>query len=206
METNKIITRDLFDKAYTYQSYRSMTDTLLSEGKTTGSNQSQAMVDGTKLNVTRMNRIDKTTIINDELKSELNGLKKKLIWLVITEPWCGDAAQNVPVFNVMAKVNPDMVELKYILRDENPDVMNLYLTNGGKAIPILICYDAETFQELWKWGPRPADAQKLAKELAANPEVSKDEKNKAIQLWYANDKTQTLQNEFKIFLKEINNV
>jgi hypothetical protein len=189
------VTRELLDNAYTYKSFRKMTDEVYIEGDKQCEGQSVALFEYAKLNVHRMNRLDKTIVINEELKKEIAGLERKLIWLVIAETWCGDAAQHVPVFAKMAELS-DNIELKYILRDENPDVMNLYLTNGGKAIPILICLDAETMSELGRWGPRPAPTQKLAKELASNPDVTKEEKNKKVILWYAEDKTKTIQSEF----------
>jgi len=197
------ISKEIFDKGHTYESYRKMTDELLAQGRTTGVNQSESLVAYTKVNVHRMNRLDQTIKINDDLMKEIKELKRKFSWLVITEPWCGDAAQNIPVFAKIAALS-DNIELKFILRDENPEVMNQYLTNGGKAIPILVCFDSETMEELWKWGPRPVVAQKLARELVTNPGVTKEEKNKKIIIWYTEDKTSSIQNEFLELIKSRN--
>jgi hypothetical protein len=147
-----------------------------------------------------MMRLDKTTIINEVLKKELKELSRKLIWLVIAEPWCGDVAHNLPVIAKMAELNKN-IDLRIILRDKNPDIMNQYLTNGGKAIPILVCFDAETMTELGKWGPRPSPAQKLAVELKNDPNVTAEEKKKKIISWYSEDKTNTIQNEFLKLIK-----
>ena len=100
----------------------------------------------------------------------------------------------------MAELNKN-IDLRILLRDKNPDIMNQYLTNGGKAIPILVCFDAETMTELGKWGPRPSSAQKLAVELKNDPNVTAEEKKKKIILWYSEDKTNTIQNEFLKLIK-----
>jgi hypothetical protein len=147
-----------------------------------------------------MNRIDKTTIINDELITGLKKHGRKLIWMMIAEAWCGDVSMNLPVIAKIAGFSED-IDFRIILRDENPDVMNAYLTNGGKAIPILVCFDAKTLEELGRWGPRPAPVQKLIKELVANPDVPKAERTKRSMLWYAEDKTKTIQKEFLELIK-----
>ncbi|HEY5125157.1 MAG TPA: thioredoxin family protein [Ignavibacteria bacterium] len=193
-------TREILDNAYNYQSFRKMIDKLLAEGKTTGANHSPEMLDYTKLNIQRMNRLDKTTVINNELLEKLKNPGRKLIWMIIAEAWCGDVSMNVPVIAKIAE-NSNSIELRIILRDEYPEVMNAYLTNGGKAIPILVCFNAETLEELGKWGPRPAPVQKLIKELVANHDVPKAERTKRSMVWYAEDKTQTIQKEFLELIK-----
>lgn len=191
--TNKI-TKDVLDKGFSFSEYRELIDKLLSESKTTGSNQSKDLVEYTKLNITRMNRILKTTVINDELKNELNLLNKNWIWLVISEAWCGDVANIVPIIYKISELNRN-INLKIILRDENPDIMNNYLTNGAKSIPILICLNADSLEEIGKWGPRPEQLQNLVLNLKKSKDFNINELKKTIQLWYANDKTQSIQKE-----------
>lgn len=188
------------DKAITYIQYREFTDKLLAEGKTTGEGHPESYVEYTKLNVTRMERLDKTVALHANLLEELKGLKRKQIWLVITEAWCGDAAQNIPVLNLMAMQSPS-VELKLVLRDENLELMDRYLTNGGRSIPKLIMLDAETLEELGVWGPRPAGAQALLAEHKANPSESHADFTKKVQLWYAKDKSLSLQLEMLALLQ-----
>jgi len=197
---SKLVTKELLNSGYTYKAYRQMIDDLVAQRKTTGTNHSPEMLDYTKLNIYRMNRLDNTAIINDELKNELKYLKRKLIWMVIGEAWCGDVAMNLPVIAKIAGQS-DKIDFRILLRDEHTDIMNLYLTNGGKAIPVLVCFDAETLEELGKWGPRPAPVQKLVKELVANPEIPKAERTKQSMRWYASDNTRTIQKEFLDFIK-----
>ena len=192
------VTRDLIRDAYTYKTFREMTDAVYVKGRIAC--EGDSMSEYAQINVQRMMRLDKTTTINEELKKELKELSRKLIWLVIAEPWCGDVAHNLPVIAKMAELNKN-IDLRILLRDKNPDIMNQYLTNGGKAIPILVCFDAETMTELGKWGPRPSSAQKLAVELKNDPNVTAEEKKKKIILWYSEDKTNTIQNEFLKLIK-----
>lgn len=198
--TEQVITPDIIDQAMSYDEYRSMIDRLLDEGKTTGTNHSEAMIDYTKMNVQRMNRLDKRANLSDSLKEKLKNLDRKLIWVVLTEAWCGDAAQNVPVIAKMAKQSEN-VELKLILRDENLDIMDEYLTNGGRSIPKLVCLEAESLEEVGTWGPRPELAQKKAMEWKNDPDISKEEWAKKLHKWYANNRTQEIQSEFEELLE-----
>ncbi|MCC5932739.1 MAG: thioredoxin family protein [Balneolales bacterium] len=182
-----------------YDTYREMTDALLAAGKTTGSNHSEMMINYTKMNVTRMKRIDKHIALNTELAGFAAALERPQRWVVLTEPWCGDAAQILPVFNKVAEASNGYIELVLLLRDHHEELMNRYLTNGGKSIPKLIVSDRETGEELFNWGPRPAAAQKLFLELktAQAPFTELAEK---LHKWYADDKTASTQAELLRFL------
>lgn len=188
-------------KSITYNDYCSLLETLMKEGKTTGTNQSEDYLNYAKLNLARMNRLNKTIELTEELKRALKKITKKYIWLVITEGWCGDAAQNIPVFHFIEQENPN-IELRLILRDENLELMDKYLTNGGRSIPKLICLDKESLKEIFVWGPRPQETQKVMLDLLAR-KVTLEDKSLIIQKWYNNDKTLTLQNEFIELLKKL---
>ncbi|MEZ4885891.1 MAG: thioredoxin family protein [Chitinophagales bacterium] len=193
IQTN-VITPTLIQNAMTYQAYRQLIDDLLVEGKTTGPIQSEAMTHYTEMNVVRMKRLDKRTQLNETLIEQLAAIDKPLIWLVISEAWCGDAAQIVPVLATMADQTPN-IELKLILRDHHLDIMDAYLTNGARGIPKLIVLDATTLEEIATWGPRPQPAQELLYEYKTNPNESYAEFSKRLQLWYARDKTVHIQKE-----------
>jgi hypothetical protein len=194
-----MITEHLLAKTLSYAEYKKLLTDLLVAGKTTGSNQSEEYINYAKINLQRMNRLEKTSEISEELKSQSSRLQSNYYWLVLTEGWCGDAAQNLPVFHLIANLSPT-IELKLLLRDEHLEIMDLYLTNGSRSIPKLICLEKTTLKELFVWGPRPAELQKLVLELLAQ-QVSKEEKSLRVQKWYNNDKTQTLQLELLQLLK-----
>ncbi|WP_242927793.1 thioredoxin family protein [Pontibacter vulgaris] len=198
--SNTVITKEHLAKALTYTQYREMTDQLLAEGKTTGPNQSEAMIEYTRMNVHRMRRVEKTTVLTDELLQVLLSVQTKMVWAILTEPWCGDAAQIVPALVKIADASPN-IEVKLLLRDENPEVMDAYLTNGGRSIPKLVALKADTLEELGTWGPRPEPAQKLFLEMKANNTPYQEFVEK-LHGWYAKDRSQTLQQEFKLLLAD----
>jgi hypothetical protein len=197
---DKIIRKAISEKSYSFREYRDMTENLLSEGKTTGPDQSEAMIEYTKLNNVRMNRIEKTTTINEQVFNSVSTIERKQLWLAISEPWCGDAANIVPVLSAMAEIN-DKINFRIILREENPETMDRYLTNGGRAIPMLIIFDVDSGKELAVWGPRPAALQKIINEMKKKPDYQPEELKKTIQLWYAENKTKDIQEEILSLVK-----
>lgn len=187
-----------------YGQYRSLIDTLVAEGKTTGLIQKPVLVEYTALNVVRMNRLDKTTVLEADLRQALDALARPLLWLVLTEAWCPDSAHTVPVLAKAEEYSP-RVSLKLLLRDENADLMDHFLTHGSRSIPKLICLDAETGEELGTWGPRPAPLQALVLEYKRDPQgVSHDDFLADVQRWYAKNKTAGLQHELASLLKDVN--
>lgn len=182
-------------ETYSYDSYKELINTLFAEGKTTGDNHSEAMMHYAKMNIQRMKRWDKTVKLSPEVTAAIAQIDEKQTWYVLTEGWCGDAAQNLPFINKMASLN-DHIELKMILRDENLEIMDRYLTDGGRSIPKLFALDANG-NELFQWGPRPAPVQKMAMDRKRNPEsISYEDYNINAQKWYNQDKGATVQNEF----------
>lgn len=156
---------DAFSKGIDYPSYRSLIKSLLTENKTTGNNHSEAMIAYTKMNDQRMNRWDKKILLENELVKNIKSLPKSK-WMLITEAWCGDAAQNIPFIAKIASENTN-IDLRFIMRDEHPEIMDNYLTNGARSIPILIMMD-EKFKDKAIWGPRPAPVQKWLWKLKEN--------------------------------------
>lgn len=189
------------ENAMDYITYRKLVDTLLLEGKTTGPNQSASLTEYTKLNVVRMKRVDKTIEILTDLQKNMESIEYEQTWVVITEGWCGDAAQTVPVFYALSKLT-DKINLQLVLRDENPELMNKYLTKGSRSIPKLIVTRTENLEELFNWGPRPQPLQKIFYELRTNnlPYMEIAEK---LHTWYAADKTKTTQQELLALFKNI---
>lgn len=193
---------NIFDnQGISYIAYRELVNNLLLEGKTTGKDHSEAMLHYTKMNVQRMNRVDKTVTLNPDLLEALKDLKNQYRFLVISEGWCGDAAQIVPVFNKLATASPEKISLKFVLRDENLDLIDAHLTNGGRAIPVLLILD-ETGQVIYQWGPRPKVLQSLLLEWKKE---STDIMLIAEQLhgWYAKDKTQSTQEELSKVIQQL---
>jgi hypothetical protein len=180
--------------SFSYADYRKQIAHLISEGKSTGHEQSKDLLHYSELNETRMNRLEKTIVVLPEIINKLQNLDKKYIWLVLSEGWCGDAAQIVPVIHKMAEVT-DKIELKIALRDDNDVVMQHFLTNGGKAIPKLIVLDAESLEVVADWGPRPYDAKQLIIDYKATHGVVDETAKIELQKWYLHDKGVSIQQE-----------
>lgn len=189
------------EHAIPYPEYREMIDALMGQNKTTGENHSEDYLNYTKLNIQRMKRLDKTTQLNSDL-IELLKKAPTMKWVVLSEAWCGDAAQNIPVLHQMELESGGKISMHIVLRDENLDLMDKYLTNGGRSIPKVIFLDADTHQELGTWGPRPAPVQEMVEENKKNPTMNYSQFSEVVQKWYAKDKTQTLQQEITQLLKQ----
>ena len=187
------VAKALFN-SHSYSEYRKLVSDLLLEGKSTGNEQSEDLIHYTTLNETRMNRLDKTIKITDENSRKLKSLDSEYIWLVISEGWCGDAAQLLPIINKMA-LQSDNIDLRIVLRDENEELMNLFLTNKSKAIPILIVVDKKTGSVLGNWGPRPKGAADLIVDYKKQFGVVDETAKNNLQLWYLHDKGLSTQEE-----------
>jgi len=199
-----MITKEELNNSISFEEFYQLTEVLTKEGKSTGEEQSESRIEFTKLNFSRMKRLVKTITISEEIKTKINCLDHQLTWVVLAESWCGDAAQNLPIIYKIAELTPN-INLRILLRDENLNVMNKYLTNGGQAIPKLICLD-ENLNDLGTWGPRPQFLQDWMKKEKADPTMEMADLKKEFQVWYTKDKGETLQAEMidliKVWLKK----
>src|SRR5699024_10431507 len=117
------------------------------------------------------------------------------------EGWCGDAAQCLPAIYKMAQESEN-IGLKLILRDEHLEIMDQYLTNGGRSIPKLICLDAESLEEKGTCEPRPASIQKKAMAWKDDPESSNEARGEILHRRYAKNKAEELQSEFEKLIEQ----
>jgi len=194
------ISESYTDRGMYYDEYRRTIDAFLMVGKSTAKNESESLVEYSKLNVVRMKRLDHTVEVIPELKEYVQRISAPQTWLVITEGWCGDAAQIIPVLNKVAELNKN-IQLKFLLRDENLELMDKYLTNGrSRSIPKIIVLD-ENNEELFNFGPRPKELQELFYQMKANA-IDNNSIKEEMHRWYAKDKTITTQYEIFKLLKE----
>ena len=196
---NSII-KDSLAKSVSYDTYRKMVSDLLDEGKSTGPNQSEALLNYSSLNDARMNRLDKRTKLTDKTVSALKSTKKNQTWLMITEGWCGDAAQIGPVVNKMS-LETDKVDFKVVLRDENEELMNQFLTNGSKSIPKLVVLD-ENNEVISSWGPRPSIATKMVNDYKEKHGGLDADFKRDLQVWYNKNKGENIQEDIVAFLEQ----
>lgn len=180
------IIKSALKNSVSYQEYRTKVSKLIREGKSTGNEQSADLLHYSELNEVRMNRLEKTLKIDAEVLENLQKLKSKQTWLVISEGWCGDAAQILPIIKLMAEASEN-IDLKIVFRDENDNLINQYLTNGSRSIPKLIILD-ENLEIINHWGPRPEAAKNLILDYKAQHGIVDEPAKIALQKWYLDDK------------------
>lgn len=190
MNTTTLI-KDGLKNATSYSAYRLLVKQLAEEGKSTGPEQSEALTNYTQLNDRRMKRWDKTLKLSEEAQEQIAKVDTKITWLVLTESWCGDASPALPVMHKITELNPN-ISLQIILRDENVDLMNHFLTNGGMSIPKLIAIDDTTGEVIGDWGPRSKAATKLVEDYKSEHGELTAEFKQDLQVWYNKDKGQSI--------------
>lgn len=178
----------------TYPKYRALVETLVEEGKSTGEAQSEALTNYSLLNNKRMQRLDKKAVVPEEYIEKIKEFDRPVEWIVLTESWCGDAAQVLPYINKIADLN-EHIDLKIALRDEHLDLMDQHITNGGRAIPKLIMRDKDTKEVLDTFGPRPSEATKMVQAYKSTYGTLTPEFKKELQIWYTKNKGQNAVND-----------
>lgn len=199
MEAVKKIEASIWNGAMTFGEYYALLEKLLAEGKTTGEQQTHERLEHARLNLSRMKRIGQQFATEEESMAILHAVKGNIRLLFIVEGWCGDAAQIVPALEKMVQARG--WESKYILRDEHPEVMDMFLTHGSRSIPAVIALDEEGTVLNGHWGPRPSLLADLVQHWKA--EMSKEEWHKMMHTWYAKDKGSTLQMDFANWMGQL---
>nr|WP_299072498.1 thioredoxin family protein [uncultured Allomuricauda sp.] len=174
-----------------YREYRDLVQYLAKNRQTTGIEQLESLINYTELNDRRMNRWDKTLKVSPETEAKISNSKARLTLLVLSESWCGDASPSLPVMNKIAELNPN-IELRILLRDENLELMDEFLTNGSRSIPKLIVLDRETEEIVGEWGPRSSIATEMAEAYRKEHGTLTSEFKQDLQLWYNKDKGQDI--------------
>lgn len=187
-------------QAYSFEEFVQLTTEMVEQGTTTGPVKSESRINATKLNLQRLNRIVKTMQLLPEWESIDNSVFSRFSFFVISETWCGDGAQIVPVLHKIAqKLGIDM---RIILRDAYPDIADQYLFRGTRSIPILVVFDRITGNQLGVWGPKPKEAQQIVDD-AKRDGVPHDDYVITLQNWYNQNKTISMQQELWTFLRDL---
>ncbi|MBX2827216.1 MAG: thioredoxin family protein [Flavobacteriaceae bacterium] len=185
------IVKEHLEKATSYGAYRELVSEHAERGTSTGPEQTEALTQYTLLNHSRMKRLDKTVKIPEGVQEKFQHFSGQQTWLVLTESWCGDAAQSMPAMNKLAGL-AEHIEFKVLLRDDNPELMNEFLTHGSMSIPKLIVWDHNKAEVVGDWGPRPSVATQMVKDFKEEHGTLTPEFKKDLQVWYNKDKTQNI--------------
>ena len=152
------------------------------------------------LGLQRMNRIFKTFSLNPAQETRVKSTSNNLKLLIITEGWCGDASQILPVVEKLT--NALQVSTHYVLRDENLELMEKYKTIGAASIPIIIGVNEEN-EEAFRFGPRPQAGMEMLARFKSNPDTySADDFHEDLQKYYNNNKGEDIVNEILDLIDE----
>ncbi len=199
MIEKKSLIKEKLNSALTYLQFKELSEKNVKDINPDLLNEmDRAYYDYRKLNLARVSRLEKVYKPTEDALNLFVKIHSPQIWLVITEDWCGDSAQTLPVIAALARLN-DNIDLKILQRDANPEIMNLYLTLGKRSIPKLVVFDDE-LNEIFQWGPRPHSVKSLAEELHKKG-LEKQEITKQIHLWYAKDGGYSTEREIIELLK-----
>ncbi len=187
LQNKEQLVLDALPKAISYQDYRKLTEEHALANTNSGTKITESLVNYTKLNHRRMKRLDKTLKITEQIQETIAQYSKNTTWIVLTETWCGDAAQTMPMMQKFAELNSG-IDLKVLLRDEHLDLMDAFLYNGGRSIPKLIAFDRDTNKIIGDWGPRPTEATKMVNDYKATHGKLTPEFKEDLQVWYNKDK------------------
>ncbi len=139
-------------------------------------------------NWSRQSRMDRKLKLPEAIIKKVAKIEGKRNWLVITEHWCGDASQINPIIGKAAEISEGKIDLRFIYRDTNLELMDAHLTDGtSRSIPMLLVFD-DDFYLLGQYGPRPDEAQVLVKSYLAKGESYMV----PLHTWYAKDKQKSI--------------
>ncbi|MCS6818983.1 MAG: thioredoxin family protein [Chitinophagales bacterium] len=185
----------VFPEGIDFEAYLAYTRSVLKSPNPQKPYDNPKILKYTEENLKRMEELMQNIALDKKLYHLLSANPRKLKWIVLTEPWCGDAAQIVPLLAAMANTS-DNIFFTILLSDSHPDILDNYLTNGSRSIPKLICIDEQTNEELGTWGPRPQRLQQLVIENKNRTDIPFSEKVKMVHEWYNQNKTRDIQKEF----------
>lgn len=202
----------ILKKSIGYVEYHALIEEILSQNHYLALKSIESDIHDTRLNLIRMERLDKTARMTAQTRLQIAAIHTPMIWLTMTEVWCGDAAQIVPTIQKMSALN-EKIEHRLVFRDQHPELMDAFLTKGTRSIPLTIILNKESLKVLGHWGPRPQELQAFVLENLQNLNKIKDELEHKmrnaefltkVQRWYAKDKTYSTQKEFLDVLKKAN--
>lgn len=138
-------------------------------------------------------------VIPIEISARVEALPGQWHLLVLSEDWCGDSINIVPIVAKLTESVSNM-DMRILARDQNLDIMDAHLTNGkSRSIPIVILLDPK-FQECGWWGPRPRELQKWVVEKGM--QLPKEERYKVVRTFYARDHGLTTMREIVEMLEK----
>lgn len=196
-----VLTPEVLAQSMSFEEYLQLTRDIVSEKvPRTGLYLNDSTFRYTRSNLERMNKVLEFMTLNQKLYNLVSDLERDWIWIVLTEPWCGDASWGTPALYVIASAS-EHIDFRILLRDQHPEVMKEYQTAGSDSIPKLICLRKSDGQVMGSWGPRPQVLQQLVMERKNKPDFDYKESVRAIHAWYDADGGAQIQAELTDLIK-----
>lgn len=196
------ITPQILEQALSFDAYLQLTKDIVEEKiPRAGLYQADNTFRYTRSNLERMRKVLDQTVLSQKLYNLLSDLEEEWVWLVLSEPWCGDASWGTPALYIIASAT-DKIDFRVLLRDQYPEIMKAYQTEGSDSIPKLICLRKRDLKELGSWGPRPKVLQQIVLEGLNKPDFNYRDSVRAIHAWYEQDMAKSIQNELVDLIKE----
>ena len=198
--------KEVLQTALTFEEYLQLTKDILEEKlPRDGRYMNDSTFRYTRSNLERMNKVLQNIVVNQKLYNLLSELKEDWIWVVLSEPWCGDASWGTTALQVISTCS-DKIDFRILLRDKHPDIMKRYQTEGTDSIPKLICLRASNLSEVFTWGPRPLLLKKRIEALKASENFDYRESVRMLHQWYEEDMTKSIQEELIDLIKQIQEI
>ena len=197
----QLITQAILDKALTFQQYLDLTKSIVESSTPQGMYANESTLRYTGSNLKRMNKVLAETVISQRLYNQLSELKEEWVWLVLSEPWCGDASWGTPALYLFAS-SSDKIDFRILLRDEHLEIMKAYQTEGTDSIPKLVCLRKSDLNEVGTWGPRPAILHDMVLKWKNETGIDYRESVRQLHAWYEQDMSRSIDQELSILVKE----
>jgi len=95
--------------------------------------------------------LDRVSLTGRQLEL-LSSFKREMKVLCLAGVWCGDCVNQCPVFEQIAQASEN-IHLRFLDRDDHPDVQEALVVNAGKRVPVLV-FLSEDFHEVARYGDR----------------------------------------------------
>jgi hypothetical protein len=196
------ITASILEETFSFDEYLQLTNDIVNEKiPRAGIYQADNTFRYTRSNLDRMNKVLENIVLNQKLYNLLSEQNEEWLWLVISEPWCGDASWGTPALCMIASAS-DKITFRILLRDKHPEIMKAYQTEGTDSIPKLICLRKSDLAELGSWGPRPKALHEMVLKFKDEGVVDYREGVRRLHAWFEGDMAKSIQEEMIDCIKE----
>jgi Thioredoxin len=137
-----------------------------------------------RYNYDRQQGVELAFRMTEDFREAVKALQGPQTWYFLTDDWCIDSAYSLPLLLEAAALHGD-IALHILMRDDNLEIMDDYLTDDKRSIPILVGFDKDD-KQLFRWGPNPDELEKLRTSLQAAGEPGRVVSGSTID-WYAAD-------------------